>query len=155
MAVLGSSGVAYGVFGRNMLHVKGDANGMEKCSVCALRYECAGKHQFDCEIRNYQYYVPDAKAIADVENEIQECKGSRNANDEYTLRPCVVLDKKCTFHTWAKMLDWVKAPPHFDPLKAIQILVTRAIVEYEDGTVGCVPPEFVKFTDRSESEKEK
>lgn len=66
---------------------------MEKCSVCALRYECAGRHQFDCEIRNYQYYVPDEKAIKEIEKEIQGCKGKMERTN-YRLEIVFESDNK-------------------------------------------------------------
>lgn len=47
---------------------------MDRCSICALRYKCAGKHQFDCELRGYAFYVPDSKAIEVVQKELDECK---------------------------------------------------------------------------------
>ena len=43
---------------------------MDRCSVCKLRYHCAGKHQFDCEFGNYKFYMPDEKAIEEAKKEL-------------------------------------------------------------------------------------
>lgn len=52
---------------------------MDKCRVCALRYHCVGKQRFDCEIHNNAYYMPDAKAIDEVQKELNECRGNAPA----------------------------------------------------------------------------
>lgn len=43
---------------------------MDRCSVCKLRYLCAGKHQLDCEFENYKFYMPDEKALEEAKKEL-------------------------------------------------------------------------------------
>ena len=56
---------------------------------------------------------------------------------EIDYRPCYIGDKKALFHTWGTYDNGYTA----DKL---------GLVEYEDGTMGCVLPQAIKFCDSQE-----
>lgn len=68
---------------------------------------------------------------------------------ENEYRPCYVYGKKALFHRWANdarpQLPNGVAPD--ENARYFQFRSTKAIVEFEDGTVGRVWPNEVKFAD--------
>lgn len=68
---------------------------------------------------------------------------------ENELRPCYIYGRKAIFHRWANdarpQLPQGEKPG--ENARYYQFRSTKAIVEFEDGTVGRVWPNEVKFAD--------
>lgn len=76
-----------------------------------------------------------------------------NLNFDYR-RPCYVTDKKAMFHCWSHV-GRVSSPPllvcDFNPIYGGNdgdvTFETYGIVEFEDGTITRVLPEYIRFAD--------
>ena len=69
------------------------------------------------------------------------------------MRPCVVTtkegDKKAFFHRWSEHSEVIGPSPLRGGHSGGTVRFTVAIVEYEDGRVGEINPEFIRFLDSS------
>lgn len=61
----------------------------------------------------------------------------------HELRPCVINGSRALFHSWAEL-----EKPIMDNDKIVGSLkAVNAIVELSDGTVKCVSPSSIRFSD--------
>ena len=72
------------------------------------------------------------------------------SNSQY--RPCFVDGKKALFHTWVHWSEPIPPSALAGGHNGGVAQGAYAIVEYEDGTVGEVPPRAVRFADNLISE---
>lgn len=67
------------------------------------------------------------------------------------MRPCVVAtkegDRKAFFHRWSEHSEVIGPSPLRGGHSGGTVRFTVAIVEYEDGKVGEISPEFIRFSD--------
>lgn len=68
-------------------------------------------------------------------------------NTAQELRPCFVNEKKALFHRWAEIREIVPPSALRGGHSGGEIARTFAIVEFEDGTVGEVYANNIKFAD--------
>lgn len=67
------------------------------------------------------------------------------SNSEH--RPCIADGKKALFHNWERWSEILPPSPMVGGHNGGVLQGTLAIVEYEDGTVGKVLPQSIKFVD--------
>ena len=73
-------------------------------------------------------------------------------NGELTIktaeyRPCIVEGRKALFHRWHTISNVLSPSPMIGGHPGGQITYTRAIIEYEDGTVSQCNPTDITFCD--------
>ncbi len=70
-----------------------------------------------------------------------------NEARETNLRSCEVDGRKALFHKWTEVSQIIPPSPMIGGHEGGIVRSALGIVEYEDGTVGTVYPERIKFTD--------
>lgn len=64
-----------------------------------------------------------------------------------SLRPCIADGRKAIFHRWCDISEIVPPSLMVGGHGGGVIQDTFAIVEYEDGSIGRIAPEKIKFSD--------
>ena len=63
------------------------------------------------------------------------------------FRPCIANEKKALFHRWVVDVEAIGGGLYFDGPPPGQHWRVYGLVEYEDGSVGEVYPDSIKFLD--------
>lgn len=66
---------------------------------------------------------------------------------ETEKRPCIAKGRAALFHRWIERSEVVEPSPLLGGHNGGVVTWTAALVEYEDGTVGEVLPQNIKFLD--------
>ena len=97
-----------------------------------------------------RYYTTDPLADADrKDRDDLSVMGLPVPRDQ--LRPCYTGDgRRALFHRWADIAEPLEASPFVGGPTAGQFWRVYGVVEFEDGTVCCLPLEQIKFFDSAE-----
>ena len=98
-----------------------------------------------------------------IERELRQCivhipekrKNYQTKGDNLNVYDKVIEpehDIKALFHCWSHKSELVGEPPCYGGHPAGQISQTFGIVEYEDGTIREVEPQYIRFVDNAMSE---
>ena len=63
-------------------------------------------------------------------------------------RPCIVKGKKALFHGWAEVSKVIPPSPMIGGHGGGVVADVFGIVEYDDGSVECLHPEYIRFSDK-------
>ena len=99
--------------------------------------------------KNCVHYEVCMLECSDLDTDAQACRLYKPDREGLSLdlRPCIVNGKPALFHRWADWSEIVEPAIMRGGHGGGVVRAALAIVEYEDGTVGRVLPEKVRFLD--------